>query len=86
MFMGVMFFFDRSLLAMGNVRDPCMALQSRDFLLCSLAFASQIMFLAGVTLLIGVQNAFNFFFTGSRLPGSVSDPEPYPDKLNALSF
>ena len=30
------------------------------------------MFLAGVTLLIGVQNAFNFFFTGSRLPGSVS--------------
>merc|ERR1711970_1037330 len=48
MFMGVMFFFDRSLLAMGNI-----------------------LFLSGVTLLVGVSNAFNFFFTGTRLPGSL---------------
>merc|ERR1711871_172076 len=48
MFIGVMLFFDRSLLAMGNI-----------------------LFLSGVVLLVGVGNAANFFFSVSRLPGSI---------------
>eukprot|EP00123_Amoebidium_parasiticum_P008927 comp19102_c1_seq1/m.21676 comp19102_c1_seq1/g.21676 ORF comp19102_c1_seq1/g.21676 comp19102_c1_seq1/m.21676 type:complete len:141 (-) comp19102_c1_seq1:226-648(-) len=47
-FMGVLMFFDRGLLAMGNV-----------------------LFVSGVSLLIGIQKTFQFFFNSGKWKGSL---------------
>ena len=73
-FLGIMFFFDRGLIALGNVR-PCLheqgslntlALSGTVHALVTLC-VPQLMFLAGVSLTIGPQATLRFFMRRKNL-------------------
>jgi hypothetical protein len=66
MFLGVMLFFDGALLALGNVR-LAYAL-CNDVLFNS---SAQILFLSGITLIIGPQKTFYFFARKQKIRGTV---------------
>lgn len=74
MFLGVILFFDGALLALGNVRtayhppDPRSTLTGRSF---SAYHSKQILFVSGLTLIIGPQKTFYFFARKQKIRGTV---------------
>ena len=69
MLLGVMLFFDGALLALGNVR--CTPVRSKRIpLTLVLGCISQLLFLSGVTLIIGPQKTFYFFARKQKLRGT----------------
>ncbi|KAJ5618492.1 hypothetical protein N7528_006603 [Penicillium herquei] len=66
LFGGVLMFFDRSLLAMGNVRrNPTLPCTPHSH-------ESQILFLIGLTLIIGAQKTLVFFSRPQKLKGTAA--------------
>jgi hypothetical protein len=66
MFLGVMLFFDGALLALGNV---CLAYALFNGLTSDSLV--QILFLSGITLIIGPQKTFYFFARKQKIRGTV---------------
>ena len=78
--LGIMFFFDRGLIALGNVR-PCLHQHGAATTLAlyvdlqtwlDTACVSQLMFLAGVSLTIGPQATLRFFMRRKNLKARTS--------------
>ena len=67
MLLGVMLFFDGALLALGNVRRS--QTEHRQVLLTDSCV--QILFLSGITLIIGPQKTFYFFARKQKIRGTV---------------
>lgn len=67
MFLGIMLFFDAALLALGNVCSPQVCVFS---LLAHTEHLAQMLFLSGLTLIIGPQNTFRFFARKQKLRGT----------------
>jgi len=68
MVLGVMLFFDAALLALGNVRFH----STFDFVLnITICITLQLLFLSGLTLIIGPQKTFYFFARKQKLRGTL---------------
>lgn len=76
--LGVMFFFDRTLLSLGNVRRPPGGVAMFALALMSLAEPppprprAQLLFVAGVFMIIGLKRTARFFFQRKKAKASVS--------------
>ena len=67
MLLGMMMLFDKGLLAMGNVCCKAAPICSCALLLPMLC--TQILFLSGVMMIIGVKKTFRFFFQKRKIKG-----------------
>jgi len=68
MFLGVILFFDGALLALGNVRFHSSSSQQQNH---NSNQPQQILFVSGLTLIIGPQKTFYFFARKQKLRGTV---------------
>ena len=77
MLLGMMMFFDKGLLAMGNVRRVLSGprLHIAATVLTVTPLHLQILFLSGVMMIIGINKTFRFFFQKRKLKGG-SAPRP----------
>jgi hypothetical protein len=66
MFLGIMLFFDAALLALGNVCSSSLRFLSPH----SHQVLTQMLFLSGLTLIIGPQKTFYFFARKQKLRGT----------------
>ena len=75
--LGVLLFFDGALLALGNVRLASLlrqTIQGLSWRTCLFAFpagSKQILFLCGLTLIIGTQKTFYFFARKQKIRGTL---------------
>lgn len=70
--LGVLMFFDGALLALGNVRSICTLIRRRSSgLTGTCILAPQILFLCGLTLIIGMQKTFYFFARKQKIRGTL---------------